>query len=162
MRAAEASAVRLPNGSPALPWESQRAHVPLLREVALVFTGRSHLARIPTYRTAAFLAQRGLCFYCRQPMAPASAQAAITRCTAEHLRPKVEMGRNQKDNLVAACWYCNHQRHAGRRNAQTPAEWATYVRYQVHCGRWPTAPTVAASISQEIGAELRAVENPLT
>ncbi|NCU67614.1 HNH endonuclease [Acidovorax sp. 210-6] len=111
-------------------------------------------------RQRAFQQQQGLCFYCQRPMVPATAAGAINRCTAEHLIPKADRGTDAQRNLVAACWFCNHHRHEGRRNARTPAEWATYVRYQVHCGRWPTAFTVAASISSEIDAELRATENP--
>lgn len=38
-------------------------------------------------------------------------QAARFQCTAEHLVPRREDGPNAKANVVAACRFCNVQRH---------------------------------------------------
>ena len=118
--------------------------VSLPREVTLCLPRISQLpSQIQIHRDRAFKVQNGFCFYCQQPMAPAQTVGAINRCTAEHLRARVDKGTNQQKNIVAACWLCNHDRHAGRSNSPTPAEWATYVRYQVHARKWPTVGLVS-------------------
>ena len=87
-------------------------------------------------------AQGGRCYYCDLPMwDDATARVShehckktmplkALRCTAEHLHPRSEGGMNSTDNIVAACLYCNNQRHRRRevvlrlrvRTAQTAEE----------------------------------------
>lgn len=104
-------------------------------------------------RQAAFIAQGGQCFYCAHPMwqsdpekfsqAYGVSPGALWRyqCTAEHLLPREEGGRDTRDNIVAACAYCNRQRHR-------PPVPRSVERHQAHVqrrmasGRWH--PSVGA------------------
>lgn len=38
-------------------------------------------------------------------------QAKLLQCTAEHLLARQDGGIDSANNIVAACWYCNQQRH---------------------------------------------------
>jgi 5-methylcytosine-specific restriction endonuclease McrA len=40
-------------------------------------------------------------------------ELAATRfqCTAEHLKARSDGGSNDTNNIVAACYFCNHTRH---------------------------------------------------
>ncbi|MBJ8440011.1 HNH endonuclease [Acinetobacter junii] len=74
-------------------------------------------------RTSAFLSQAGRCFYCNQPMWSRNPKkfcnrygiteisAQLLKCTAEHVVARQDGGTNQKENIVAACLYCNRTRH---------------------------------------------------
>ncbi len=74
-------------------------------------------------RRAAARRQKLRCHYCGAQMwltdpapflarfAVDAAQAARFQCTAEHLVPRREDGPNAKANVVAACRFCNVQRH---------------------------------------------------
>jgi 5-methylcytosine-specific restriction endonuclease McrA len=42
------------------------------------------------------------------------AEAELSRCTAEHLKPRSEGGSNAASNIVAACRRCNQNRHGER------------------------------------------------
>ncbi len=75
-------------------------------------------------RAQAFKAQGGRCYYCNLPMWQAnpeafaarygltSRQVQILHCTGEHLVAHKDGGGVGRDNIVAACWRCNHGRHA--------------------------------------------------
>ena len=89
---------------------------------------------ISRLRTLAFTKQGGRCYYCELPMYE-SDSAAFRRqwnltlrqstsflCTAEHLVPRSEGGKNLQANIVAACRLCNQTRHR-RRKAPTPERW---------------------------------------
>ncbi|MFA9288166.1 HNH endonuclease [Comamonas sp. SY3] len=80
-------------------------------------------SRVAKHRHSAFQAQKGLCFYCNQPMVSAKKKHHPNRCTAEHLRAKCVGGSDRASNIVAACWHCNHHRHAGKQHAPEPSEW---------------------------------------
>ena len=68
-------------------------------------------------------AQRGLCFYCRQPMwqdcperfvrqyGLRGARVHWLQATAEHMYARCRDGADQPGNIVAACRYCNSRRH---------------------------------------------------
>lgn len=98
-------------------------------------------------RKKAFQSQRGLCFYCRQPMWMSSAEshakefgitlskAKLMRCTGEHLVSHGEGGVANSSNIVAACWYCNARRHR-RKLPPSPGRFATYVSRRLKGGRW--------------------------
>lgn len=102
---------------------------------------------ISRFRTAAFVRQNGLCYYCNLPMwlnDPASfavrfgiksAQAGILRCTAEHLHPLSEGGQNSASNIVAACLFCNTRRHR-RKIARAPEEHRKHVQRHMLKRRW--------------------------
>lgn len=74
-------------------------------------------------RDVSFERQAGRCYYCCQPMWRSdpsafaerhdlsSSQARLLRLSAEHLRPRSDGGRDDAMNVVAACTYCNNQRH---------------------------------------------------
>jgi len=88
-------------------------------------------SKIVRLRLAAANKQRGLCWYCEVPM---RADGPLM-CTAEHLLPRSEGGRDERDNIVAACRYCNRHRH--RRRAQLePAAHRERVRGRLSAGRW--------------------------
>jgi len=85
-------------------------------------------------RLQAFKKQRGHCYYCDAPMwleklsefaakyRIRKKQAERFQCTAEHLIARKNGGTNARENIVAACWYCNSRRH--RRQADlSPAEY---------------------------------------
>ena len=93
---------------------------------------------IAKHRQSAFQAQKGLCFYCNQPMVSAKKKKHPNRCTAEHLTAKCCGGRDRASNIVAACHYCNSQRHAGKTTAPKPKVWQQQVQNHVALGEWPT------------------------
>jgi hypothetical protein len=106
-------------------------------------------------RSDAFKRQKGLCHYCNQPMTLSNGGRAINRCTAEHLIPRSEGGGNNRHNIVAACAYCNQQRHKCPSKALAHHKYKALVKQSVQNGNWPTAAHPAASISPEIAAEPR-------
>ena len=63
-------------------------------------------SRVQKYRQAAAEAQQGLCYHCGLPMGK--------HVTAEHLQAQKDGGTDRKANIVAACFDCNHDRHAFR------------------------------------------------
>jgi len=84
---------------------------------------------LPVLRYHACRAQGGLCFYCRQPMG--------RNVTAEHLRARSDGGPDTHENIVAACRYCNLQRHARfAPNAPDPSTYGFYVLLMLAAGLW--------------------------
>jgi 5-methylcytosine-specific restriction endonuclease McrA len=98
-------------------------------------------------RKAAFLAQQGLCFYCRCQMLPATQASRSDQfriCTAEHLQARQDGGTDRQANLVAACWYCNHSRHT-KFGGCSPSRYKRLVKQEVRKGGWPTVPLLTPS-----------------
>lgn len=102
--------------------------------------------RIQSLRSQAFKRQKGLCYYCHVPMwlnapqelpgpARSAAAAAKLRCTAEHLKPLSQGGRNTASNIAAACAHCNHTRHK-RKKPPDVAAYRDEVRRRVARGSW--------------------------
>lgn len=101
--------------------------------------------RIQSLRQRAFFRQAGLCCYCGVRMwlnSPAEvtvtkrAKAATKlRCTAEHLQPRSEGGRDTPSNIAAACAHCNQARHKRKKPPQ-PAAYRQEVRRRVEHGSW--------------------------
>jgi hypothetical protein len=60
--------------------------------------------------------QFGRCYYCHQPIDSGSA-------TEDHKMPKSRGGQDIYENIVAACWPCNHQK-----GAMTAEEYREYRR----------------------------------
>jgi len=57
--------------------------------------------------------------------------------TAEHLKARMDGGGDAHENVVAACRYCNHQRHARfGPNAPDPSTYGFYVLLMLAAGLW--------------------------
>ena len=78
---------------------------------------------IKRFRTLAFQAQQGRCYYCGAPMwlndpdpfrrtfGCTRGQLPSLRATAEHLVAQCDGGKNSRSNIVAAHYLCNRRRH---------------------------------------------------
>ncbi|MGF6695228.1 5-methylcytosine-specific restriction endonuclease McrA [Metapseudomonas resinovorans] len=98
-------------------------------------------------RAQAFKAQGGRCFYCGVPMWQANPehfaasygltmkQVARLQCTGEHLVAHKDGGGVGRDNIVAACRFCNRGRHA-RKTDLSPDKYAAHVRKRLDHGAW--------------------------
>lgn len=100
------------------------------------------MSPIAKHRLKAFSAQRGLCFYCGLPMflrnpeeLGLTARYMGLQATAEHLHARSCGGRNNAENIVAACFCCNSRRHK-RARPLDPREYAEYVRTRMAAGAW--------------------------
>lgn len=60
-------------------------------------------------RWRAYNAQRGLCYWCKQPMKLDAGNDPLT-LTADHLVPIYAGGKTEPGNIVAACRKCNSSR----------------------------------------------------
>lgn len=106
--------------------------------------------------------QHHRCHYCKFPMWHKDSAAFLRAypcvrarhvhllaCTAEHLIARQDGGRDTADNIVAACWWCNRERHRGRAHkAPDAARYEAWVLRQVVLGRWHP---VAASLMRRFG-----------
>lgn len=98
-------------------------------------------------RSLAFANQNGRCFYCGQSMCQDSLdefarkhhltakQARWLQCTGEHLVPHKSGGEASSSNIVAACFFCNHMRHA-RKKELSPEEFRLLVTKRMDRGAW--------------------------
>jgi len=115
------------------------------------------MSNIHAARERAYYRQDGHCYYCRHPTWLASPDAfarthamslrcaQLYRATAEHLRPRQDGGRGG-DNIVVACWLCNHRRHARTGLSPTPEAYQHRIAQRVSAGGWwPSGCTVLAS-----------------
>jgi hypothetical protein len=102
-------------------------------------------------RLLAFNAQLGKCFYCDLPMwmqSPSEVphipkkHAASLQCTAEHLTPRSEKGRDTPDNIAAACLFCNQHRHR-LQPPPSPEKYRALVGKQLANGGWHPRPLQA-------------------
>lgn len=105
--------------------------------------------RVRRIRKHAFEAQQGYCHYCKLPMweedpdkFAAKYQISLDmvtlfQSTAEHLKPRMNGGKDTRQNIVAACRHCNANRHAQNPiTAPDPATYAARVREQMAMGLW--------------------------
>ncbi|RSB59397.1 restriction endonuclease [Rhizobium pisi] len=104
-------------------------------------------SRIQILRHKAAESQGWRCFYCHYPMWEIDPKSFSThfrvpgravlrfRCTAEHLEARCDGGRDTEENVVAACLYCNNNRHK-RKRPKDPASYANFVRSRLERGRW--------------------------
>lgn len=60
------------------------------------------------------------------------------RCTAEHLNPVSDGGKDDPTNIVAACQFCNWTRHKAKK-VLPPGRYAQRVRKRVALWRWHDA-----------------------
>lgn len=98
-------------------------------------------------RREKMVAQAGRCYYCGLPMWDKAASISLKsargnigslpqlRCTAEHLHPRSEGGKDTATNIVAACWYCNQTRHRVKK-PRSPQAHRDHVRKRMAAGRW--------------------------
>ncbi|MGO8493618.1 HNH endonuclease [Rhizobium ruizarguesonis] len=59
----------------------------------------------------------------------------LFRCTAEHLQARCDGGLDTEENVVAACQYCNRNRHRTKR-PKDAASYASFVQSRLERGRW--------------------------
>ncbi|MDO8328876.1 MAG: HNH endonuclease signature motif containing protein [Fluviicoccus sp.] len=103
---------------------------------------------IQKHRITAFQRQSGRCFYCGLPMWQSQpevfaqahgltlAQVKGLQCTAEHLHARCDGGKDKADNIVAACSICNRRRHAGKKMALSPMDYAWKVNARIQQMKW--------------------------
>lgn len=104
---------------------------------------------IQKFRRHALSIQQGRCFYCDLPIWERDGKALLhrlgvprklaryLRCTAEHLQARQDGGRDIPENIVAACFWCNHQRHAGGHGpAPCPETYRAKVRRHIERHEW--------------------------
>ena len=115
------------------------------RHLLLEYSMEKHIR----LRDRAFREQLGCCFYCKVPMwlrdptsylrtyAVPRNCVRLLQCTAEHLRPISERGRDAEYNIVAACAFCISTRHRARK-VQPADRFTQLVRRPVAKGQWHT------------------------
>ena len=98
-------------------------------------------------RTFAFTNQNGRCYYCNQPMSSGNLskfssefditlhEAKMLKCTGEHLVAHKDGGSSARNNIVAACWFCNDHRHRRKANP-SPEQYKKMVQRRLNRGRW--------------------------
>lgn len=92
------------------------------------------MSKLNKLRDEAFGRQSGLCWYCGRPMSSATDKRSNRR-TAEHLLARCDGGADVAENIVAACWLCNVQRHRSK-TALAPQAFQAYVRTRLAKGNW--------------------------
>lgn len=108
------------------------------------------MGKIERIRQSNMHAQKGQCYYCsllmweRAPhdehliICQTPAIRRMLRCTAEHLVPRSDGGKDAADNIVAACWFCNTRRHH-RKQPLSPDAYRADVQKRMSTGRWLAA-----------------------
>ena len=98
-------------------------------------------------REAAYIQQEARCYYCNQPMWLGNpddftrrfnlkdSQGRKLQCTAEHLHARKDGGGNDRENIVAACLYCNQSRHR-RRKEMGPVAYKALVQRRLSARGW--------------------------
>lgn len=118
--------------------------------------------------------QGGRCCYCKQPIWDRKPGAFLRRygisldqvqqyrCTAEHLTPRCEGGKDRPGNIAAACLRCNSERH----HASEPlpaALYEAYVHAQIMSGQrsrlvdLDDGPSARSSVRFRPKADIRSV-----
>lgn len=99
-------------------------------------------------RQKAYKQQTGRCYYCGCPMwtnndiekfakkySISTEQAKKLQCTAEHLVARCDGGSNEQSNIVAACYFCNQNRHK-QKKPPVPLEYKKHVKNRIKTGKW--------------------------
>ncbi|MEN8206939.1 MAG: HNH endonuclease [Pseudomonadota bacterium] len=98
-------------------------------------------------RLLAFKKQKGCCYYCGLPMWLGNVvefagnygirenHAKRLQCTAEHLIARQDGGTDERNNIVAACSFCNSTRHKALR-ALSPKEYQKKVKERLRHQKW--------------------------
>lgn len=112
-------------------------------------------------RIKAFNLQQGRCIYCELPMwldhADAFAKkykisikgATIFKCTAEHLLAKQDGGKDGESNIVAACHFCNQNRHKCKK-PKDPISYKQFVSSRLGKGKWNSVLMPRKHITQHM------------
>ncbi|MCY6411128.1 HNH endonuclease signature motif containing protein [Acinetobacter sp. VNH17] len=99
-------------------------------------------------RHTAYVNQNKRCYYCNQPMwekkpeqfsktfSVESDKTQWLKCTAEHVIAKQDGGNNSKENIVAACLYCNRYRHQGALQPKSAKAYKSLVSKKMRKGEW--------------------------
>lgn len=107
-------------------------------------------AKIRKFRQFAFAQQAGRCYYCNQPIwlrdpgqysvqyKLRTGEISLFQCTAEHLLARRDGGGDESANIVAACHFCNRNRHA-RTKPLCPERYKALVSRRVLVRRWQGA-----------------------
>lgn len=110
--------------------------------------------KLAKLRIQSAITQQCRCFYCGltmvEPALPDFAPKGLKpkwqkylRCTAEHLTARQDQGRDNSQNIVAACWWCNTRRHKGREEkAPDPLRYRLRVQSLMKKGGWHPASTL--------------------
>ena len=95
----------------------------------------------------AFTHQKGFCYYCGQPMWTENPQNFASKykltlpqtkkfqCTGEHLKAHQDGGTSSQRNIVAACKFCNQQRHR-RKVAPSPDQYKKLIQQRMSRNCW--------------------------
>ena len=69
--------------------------------------------------------------------AQAATRRALKRfmCTAEHLLPRSQGGKDRASNIKAACLFCNQTRHRTKA-PKTPQRHRQHVQQRLRKGKW--------------------------
>jgi len=111
-------------------------------------SGESMPSRLVQYRQQALTRQNGRCCYCGLPAIPqaklitfasthglSEVHAKALQCTAEHLQARCDGGRDEVENIAAACITCNARRHH-MKPAPQPDRYRNIVQKQMAAGCW--------------------------
>jgi len=102
---------------------------------------------LESLRYLSFKAQGGRCYYCGAPIwqhdpAEFAARHGLTlrlarrlQCTAEHLVARRDGGKSKHGNIVAACLFCNSNRHR-RRRAPSASAYRKLVARRMGRQKW--------------------------
>lgn len=124
---------------------------------------KAHSKQFSHSRAIAFSRQGGRCFYCRclmwlgNPLAFCQLyglkpkQVKPLQCTGEHLLPRHDGGKDEPDNIAAACALCNRRRHK-RKNPPAPDTYGEYVRRRVAKHAWHSPWVFAQGLLPSVGA----------
>jgi 5-methylcytosine-specific restriction endonuclease McrA len=108
---------------------------------------KSQTKTLQKNRNLAYESQHGLCYYCRQPMWTShpkvfcnqykisNKSALLLKCTAEHVIARQDGGSDQRNNIVAACLYCNRTRHKAK-NALPIDKYKAKVIRRMEQNKW--------------------------
>ncbi|WP_373322438.1 HNH endonuclease [Vogesella indigofera] len=61
--------------------------------------------------------------------------AKLLKATAEHLQARCDGGQDARQNIVAACHYCNQKRHH-RKTPPSPNDYRELVQRRLAKGGW--------------------------
>jgi hypothetical protein len=106
-------------------------------------------SKLRQLRQQAFEKQKYRCHYCKYPMWITDCEyfsriygvrptlAKHLKCTAEHLVARQDGGQDTTRNVVAACLWCNKNRHKGGvHKAPDAVTYGSQVSRLVSMGRW--------------------------
>ncbi len=106
-----------------------------------------YYSNVKKHRLTSFNQQSGLCYYCESHMWQDDierfaekyditvGEAKRFQCTAEHLTARRDGGKDSKNNIAAACSFCNTTRHK-RKNPPSPDKYKSEILKRIRKGKW--------------------------